>query len=53
MLESIWHMATTNTAYRELGGDYFLQRDPARVTRRAVTQLRHLGYDITLTPATT
>ena len=53
MLESIWHMATTNTAYRELGGDYFLQRDPARATRRAVTQLRHLGYDITLTPATT
>jgi len=52
MLESIWHMATTNTAYRELGGDYFLQLDPARATRRAVAQLRHLGYDITLTPAT-
>ncbi|MGN6693484.1 MAG: IS110 family transposase [Aquihabitans sp.] len=50
ILEIIWHMATTNTPYRDLGGDYFLKRDPARATRRALTQLHHLGYDVTLTP---
>ena len=50
ILETIWHMATTNTPYRDLGGDYFLKRDPARATRRALTQLHHLGYDVTLTP---
>jgi transposase len=50
ILETIWHMASTNTPYHDLGGDYFLRRDPARATRRALAQLQHLGYDITLTP---
>lgn len=50
ILETIWHMATTNTPYRDLGGDYFLKRDPGRATHRALSQLRHLGYDVTITP---
>lgn len=53
ILEVIWHMATTNSPYRDLGGDYFLQRDPNRATQRALTQLHHLGYEVTLTPTTT
>jgi transposase len=51
ILEIIWHMATTNTPYRDLGADYFTNRDPARATTRAIAQLHHLGYTVTLTPA--
>lgn len=50
MLEIIWHMGTTATPYRDLGGDYFLRQDPTRATRRAISQLHHLGYEVTLTP---
>lgn len=50
LMEIIWHMATTNTPYRDLGADYFTNRDPGRATRRAIAQLHHLGYDVTLTP---
>ena len=44
-------MATTNTPYRDLGADYLDRRDPAKTTRRAINQLRSLGYDVTITPA--
>lgn len=51
VLEIIWHMATTSTAYRDLGADYLDRRDPAKTTRRAINQLRSLGYEVTITPA--
>lgn len=51
VLEIIWHMATTNTPYRDLGADYLTTRDPAKTTRRAINQLRSLGYEVTITPA--
>lgn len=34
MLVSIWHMLTTDTDYRDLGGDHFLRRDPTAAIRR-------------------
>ena len=51
MLETIWHLATNAAPYHDLGADYFLKQDPTRATRRALTQLHHLGYDVTLSPA--
>ena len=51
VLEIIWHMATTQTPYRDLGADYFTTKDPARATRRAINQLHALGYQVTLTLA--
>jgi transposase len=45
----IWHMLATGETYRDLGGDYFTQRDPARQTRRLVAQLERLGHHVTLT----
>jgi transposase len=51
MLETIWHMATTNTDYQDLGADFYEQRDPERTKRNALRQLRSLGYDVTLTTA--
>jgi len=48
ILCAIWHMLSTGELYRDLGGDYFRKRDPARQTRRLVAQLEHLGHKVTL-----
>ncbi len=48
ILCAIWHMLKTGELYRELGGDYFRQRDPERQTKRLVAQLERLGHTVTL-----
>jgi len=51
MLIAYWHMFTMGETYRELGGDYFARRDPARATKRLVAKLQALGHNVSLTPA--
>jgi len=51
ILVACWHMLTTGETYRELGGNYYHQRDPNRASRRLVTQLQRLGYHVTLETA--
>ena len=51
IITAIWHMLTTNSPYHDLGGAYFVQRDPERATRRAITQLNQLGFSVTLESA--
>jgi hypothetical protein len=46
---AIWHMLSTGETYRDLGGDYFTNRDPQRQTKRLVAQLERLGHHVTLT----
>jgi hypothetical protein len=45
-------MLQTGELDRDLGGDYFQQRDPAATTRRLIRQLEALGHSVTLQPAT-
>jgi transposase len=52
ILAACWHMLQTGELYRDLGGDYFQQRDPAATTRRLIRQLEALGHTVTLQPAT-
>ncbi len=49
MLCAIWHMLATGETYRDLGADYYSNRDPERQTRRLVAQLERLGHHVTLT----
>lgn len=52
MIVSAWHMLSTGEHYRELGGDYFVQRlEPERQARRLTRQLEQLGYNVAITPA--
>jgi transposase len=52
ILTSIWHMLTNNAEYADLGADYFLQRTGrTRQTRRLVSQLNMLGYQVSLQSA--
>jgi transposase len=49
ILISVWHMFTRDAAYADLGGQYFIERTGrARQTRRLVSQLNQLGYQVTL-----
>lgn len=49
ILTSIWHMLTNDAEYTDLGADYFLQRTGrTRQTRRLVSQLNMLGYQVSL-----
>jgi transposase len=45
-----WHMLTTGELYRDLGGDYFQRRDPAKTTKRLIAQLEALGHRVTIEP---
>ena len=50
-LIAVWNMLATGATYCDPGGDYFTRRDPERAKRRALDQLRHLGYTVTLEPS--
>jgi hypothetical protein len=41
-------MLKTGEMYRQLGEDYFSQRDPEKTTKRLVRQLEALGHVVTL-----
>lgn len=49
ILIAAWHMFTHDIEYHDLGGDHFLERTgKTRQTRRLVSQLNQLGYQVTL-----
>jgi transposase len=50
LIVCVYHMLSTNVAYRELGEDYFDKRDTQRATRRYVRRLRDLGFAVLLQP---
>jgi hypothetical protein len=50
IITAVWHMLSANAAYRDLGGDHYLRRDPDRARHRAIRALNQLGYTVTLNP---
>lgn len=46
-----YHILKEGTIYRELGGNYYDERDRATVERRLVHRLERLGHHVTLSPA--
>jgi transposase len=51
ILVIIYHLLTEGCDYRDLGGQYFDERDRQRVERRLVHRLEALGYTVALEPA--
>ena len=47
----VYHLLTEGTVYRDLGTNYFDERDRQAVERRLVHRLEGLGYTVSLTPA--
>jgi transposase len=51
LLVAAWHIIGSDVEYDDLGPLHFLTRvDPARQTRRLVSQLQQLGYRVELNP---
>lgn len=50
MLIAIWNMAATGALYDDPGGDFYARRNPDKAKRRAIDQLRVMGYTVTLEP---
>jgi len=50
MLIAIWNMLQTGTTFTDPGADFFTKRTPDKAKRRAIEQLRSLGYTVTLEP---
>lgn len=51
ILTIVWHLLADPAAvFTDLGGDYFLKKNPEREQRRAVRKLEALGFTVTLTP---
>ncbi len=50
LLVTGYHLITRQTAYEDLGGNYFDERDREAVKRRALRRLEKLGYQVQLTP---
>jgi len=50
VLVAIWNMARTGELYNDPGPDFYTRLHPDRAKRRALDQLRAMGYDVTLNP---
>jgi transposase len=48
ILVIVYHLLRDGTSYRELGGNYFDERDRETTARRSVRRLERLGYKVTL-----
>lgn len=50
MLTAVWHMLTDDTAFHDLGGDYYAKHDPERALRRITRQANALGLTVRFEP---
>jgi len=46
MLTAVYHMLRNGSAYRDLGGDHFDQRDKRHVAKRLIKRLGEMGYTV-------
>ncbi len=47
-----YYVIRDGSEYHELGGDHYDRKNPERTARRLTQRLEHIGYQVTLTPAT-
>lgn len=50
IITSIWQMLSTGQSYQDLGGDYYLRRDPEVTKRRIVQQANDIGLTVRFDP---
>lgn len=48
ILTAAYHILQDGVVYRDLGGDYFTQRDKLKVAQRLARRLKDLGYEVDL-----
>ncbi|MFJ1562402.1 hypothetical protein [Streptomyces mirabilis] len=50
MLTAVWHILTDDTAFHDLGGDYYAKHDPERALRRITRQANARGLTVRFEP---
>jgi len=53
IITAVWHMLNANVPFHDLGGDYYIKRDPQRALHRMIKQANTLGYTIRFDPIET
>jgi transposase len=51
MIMAVWNMLQTAQTYTDPGGDFYTRLNPDRAKRRAIDQLRRLGFEVSLAPS--
>lgn len=51
ILTAVYYMIRDGTPFRDLGPNYFQQRDRSRIARRFMARLQKLGYNVQITEA--
>ncbi|BCW73586.1 hypothetical protein NicSoilB8_46300 (plasmid) [Arthrobacter sp. NicSoilB8] len=47
-----WHLLADGECYADPGADHFTRLDPIKAKNSAISKLKSLGFDVTITPAT-
>ena len=50
LLTAAYHMLKNGTFHQDLGPDFLVERDKARVATKLANRLKDLGYDVSLSP---
>ena len=51
LLTAAYHMLKNGTFHQDLGADFLLKRDRARIVTKLASRIKDLGYDVNCTPA--
>lgn len=51
ILTAVYHMLKDGTFHHDLGADFLVKRDKARVAARLANRIKELGYDVSFTAA--
>jgi hypothetical protein len=51
ILTAVYHMLKDGTFHHDLGADFLVKRDKARVAARLANRIKELGYDVSITAA--
>jgi transposase len=51
LLTAAYHMLKNGTFHQDLGADFLVKRDKARIVTKLASRIKDLGYDVSFTPA--
>jgi transposase len=51
LLTAAYHMLKNGTFHQDLGADFLVKRDKARIVTKLAGRIKDLGYDVSFTPA--
>jgi transposase len=50
LLTAAYHMLKNGTFHQDLGADFLVKQDKARIVSKLASRIKDLGYDVSITP---